>query len=68
VLANTRILDAPTRGRVNRQPTARFLIAIDAIAPTLLLPRAKEQHAKPDGPQLLRRYCSGAARHGLARP
>jgi hypothetical protein len=31
-LANTRILGAPTHGRVNRQPAARSLIGIDGSA------------------------------------
>ena len=35
-LANTRILDAPTHARVNRQSTARPLIGINGIAPALL--------------------------------
>ena len=37
--ANTRILDAPTHARVNRQSTARPLIGINGIAPALLLSR-----------------------------
>jgi len=40
-LANTRIPDAPTRGRASRQPKARSLIAIDGIAPALLLSRGR---------------------------
>jgi hypothetical protein len=43
VLANTRILDAPTHARVNRQSTARPLIGIDGIAPALLLSRERGQ-------------------------
>jgi hypothetical protein len=47
-VANTRILDAPTHGRAERQPTARSLIAGDGTS--VALPLSRESRSEASAP------------------